>query len=123
MRTLLDNPIIEILDYPLAKIVEPFSYTTTDGLCVKIPDGFITDGASIPRPFRSIIASWGDHANAAVVHDYVSRYKIRSRRECDKIFLEAMTELGVNKIKKYTMYYSVRLFGWISWGKISKRVL
>lgn len=78
---------------------------------IRVPAGFITDFASVPRIFWSLISSWGKHGKAAVVHDWLYRSGMRSRKKADEIFLEGMLVLGVNKIKAYIMYWAVRLFG------------
>ncbi len=83
---------------------------------ITVPAGFITDFASVPRPFWAIIPRWGKHGNAAVIHDYLYWVQTRSRKESDDIFLEAMTALNVRKITRTVMYWAVRLFGWIAWS-------
>lgn len=87
------------------------------GTYVDIPDLFRSDGASVPRPFWWIIPPWGDHGQAAVLHDFLCVYRtiIRdgnpvsiSRKECDDIFLEAMKVLNVDPAKRNAMYIAVR---------------
>lgn len=69
-----------------------------------VPPGFRTDFASVPRPFWSIIAPWGRHGRAAIVHDFlyqlgsvtdVGARSLRrpSKREADRIFRQAMAVL------------------------------
>jgi hypothetical protein len=82
---------------------------------VDVPDGTLTDFASVPAIFTPIIPRDGDWTQAAVMHDYLYKSHIRSRAEADKLFLEAMEALKVTSWKRYLMYYSVRLFGLSSW--------
>ena len=75
------------------------------------PVGFITNFASVPRVFWSILAPWGRHMKAAVIHDLLYRTQAVSRLDADKLFLRTMKELGVSWWRRYTMYRAVRLFG------------
>jgi hypothetical protein len=38
---------------------------------ISVEAGFVTDFASIPRPFWVIYAKWGKYGRAAVVHDWL----------------------------------------------------
>ena len=76
---------------------------------IVVPAGFVTDLASIPRIFRSIIPQNGKHRLAAIVHDYLCRQKDFHRLLADSIFLEAMKLLGVNRIRRRIMYWAVVL--------------
>ena len=95
---------------------------------IPIPVGFVTDFASIPRIFRIIIPKLGRWNKAAVVHDWIyqnhtipmTSYNISfvfKRKQADIVFLDAMTDLGVSKWKRYVMYWGVRLGGWLAWRK------
>jgi hypothetical protein len=89
------------------ELVEPMTYRLVqpdEGEVVTVPPGFRTDFASIPRPFWSVIAPWGRHGRAAVIHDFLyqlgavtdpTRATLRrpSKREADRIFREAMVVL------------------------------
>jgi Protein of unknown function (DUF1353) len=85
------------------------------GHTIKVPKGFKTDLATIPRWAWSILPPHDPkYAAAAVLHDYL--YTIRSengdlyeRRVADAIFYEAMLALGAGKLKAFIMYKSVRL--------------
>lgn len=82
---------------------------------VKVPKGFVTDFASSPFFVWSFIPSWGRWGKAAVLHDYMyqTNYKIpylKTRRDADNIFREAMGVLGVDKVRLFLIYWSVRLF-------------
>ena len=95
------------------EVMEDYYYKTSRGV-IRVPKGFRTDYASVPRIFRNIINSYGKHGRAAVVHDwlYSSQCKIDvTREEADKIFLEIMKECGVGSIKRNLMYRMVRMFG------------
>ncbi|ATV68264.1 hypothetical protein CTM92_06320 [Fusobacterium pseudoperiodonticum] len=89
---------------------------------IKVPRGFITDYASIPRIFRPIVLPYGKHSGASVVHDYLYSKDCDldiERKKADKIFLEILKEEGVNPILARLMYIAVRVFGKIRY-KIKK---
>ena len=100
-----------------------FSYIPSNKLKTKkivIPAGFKTNFASVPRIFRNVIQQWGEHGNAAIVHDYL--YTVGcipevTRKTADQIFLNAMKYSNVGFFKRQLMYRTVRLFGAMNWKK------
>lgn len=82
---------------------------------INVPIGFHTDFASIPRIFWIFLPRWGKYGNAAVIHDYLYWEQSRSRKEADDILLESMAVQEVGLIKRYLIYWAVRLWGWWSW--------
>ena len=110
----------------LWEVYEPFEYHVgkyPSDIIIQVPVKFITDFASVPRIFWSIISPIDEHGKAAVLHDYLYYTGFYSRKKSDLIFLEALEVLKVKKWKRICMYYSVRLFGWYAWCKwrIKKR--
>jgi len=75
-----------------------------------VPAGFVTDGASVPRPLWWFLPAWGRYSRAAVVHDYLCRNKIVSRAEADRVFFDAMVVCGVNVTVRWLIWGSVRLY-------------
>ena len=76
---------------------------------VTVPDGTVTDLASIPRLFRFLIVKNGKHRAAAIIHDWLCGLKLDfSRVLADKIFREAMKERGVPRLRRWAMYAAVR---------------
>ncbi len=80
------------------------------GLRVCVPEGFVTDYASVPRLLWSIFPPAGEYKRAAVVHDYLCTTKTCSRFMADAVFREAMRELGVPRWRRIAMYYAVRAY-------------
>lgn len=87
---------------------------------VVVPEGFVTDLASVPRFLWTIIPPFGKYTAAAVVHDYL--YGVQrigdtaiERVLADRIFMEAMKELGVRRTRRWAMFRAVRMFGWAPW--------
>lgn len=100
-------------------VLKSFSYYTgkkEDLRTITVPAGYLSDGASSPRVVWWLVPPMGRYGQAAVVHDYLCEYLMINdrgvmvpitRKEADKIFLEAMKVLGVPAIVRYTMYYGV----------------
>lgn len=82
---------------------------------ITIPVGFITDFASVPRLFRAFITGHDNTKMPAVLHDWLYRKGIGTRKEADKMFLMAMKENGVPWWKRRMAYRGVRLGGGFSW--------
>lgn len=89
------------------------------GEWVHVPHGYLTDGASVPRVFWSIIPPWGAYGQAAAVHDILCEYlsitkeglPYRITRErCDEILMQAMVALEVPWVKRQVIYRAVCLF-------------
>ena len=104
-------------DWSKCRLLSPLSYITRDRWIVAVPKGFVTDGASVPRVLWNIFPPWGEYARAAVVHDWLYHRQIVSRKRSDKIFLEAMADIGCPRRVRYTMWSGVRLGGWTIWHK------
>lgn len=112
---------LEFLDYKNFRVLEEFSYYRTDDPkdIIIVPKGFVTDFASIPRLFWSILPPSGSskrnkYGKCAVLHDYLYDksciYSV-SRKEADEIFLEAMVAMKVSGFVRKLFYYMVRWFG------------
>jgi len=88
---------------------------------VIVPDGFFTDGATVPRFLWWMFPPWGVYGQAAVLHDFLCQ-NLRltkngdnpdltvSQTEVDKIFEMAMKVLGTPWIKRKIMYWAVHLY-------------
>jgi hypothetical protein len=106
------------------KLVDPFEYhvgSLGSDEVIRVPAGFVTDFASVPRFFWRLIPPWGRYGKAAVVHDYCYAERLYSRRRCDRIFLEAMGVLSVPRWRRIPMYLAVRAFGWRGWRRLGHR--
>lgn len=102
-------------------LAEPFVYTTNAGEKITVPAGSKSDGASIPRLFWRIFPPFGRYWRAALLHDYLYRYTLRPKAECDKIFREAMLACGVGRLQAWIIYQGVHLFGGIAFKSCRKR--
>lgn len=105
------------------KLLEPLKFQIAGQQCpmVTVPQGFVTDFASIPRIFWGFISPLDRTQAAAILHDYL--YRIRwsnNRRLCDIVFLAAMEAGNVPGWKGNLIYRAVRMGGWWAWRKHGK---
>lgn len=113
----------EILGRQLWVVKKDFSFYLDDEQRKRavIPRGYLTDGASVPRPLWSLIPPWGSYGQAAVMHDWLCEY-LRvwdtkenkwipiTRDECDNIFNIGMKALGVPNTTRRVMYSAVKVY-------------
>jgi len=121
MSSFTNDLIVKSVSSKSWELVSEFIYYFDEErkhFAVKVPEGFCTDFASIPKFLWSILPPIGRHTKAAVLHDFL--YSTRCplffsrtfyRRDCDLEFLNAMKVLGVSKWRRTAMYLGVRLFG------------
>ena len=81
------------------------------------PENSIVDGASIPRPFWSVIGGplEGPYRDASVFHDVACDEKYASWKRVHLMFYHAMRCSEVDYYKAKIMYYAVYHFG-PRWG-------
>ena len=102
------------------EVLRSFSFVT-DLTEVYVPRGFITDLASVPKALRSVVSGRGYWDQPAVLHDYLYRHNLITRKEADRLLLEAcehMEELWNvpwYRQRKRAIYAAVRVGGWFSW--------
>jgi len=106
---------------PMYFLLKPIKWSPNQGQGdyqpVTVPTGFVTDLASVPRVFWSILQPDGLYAYAAVVHDYLYWTQSGSKDEADSVFRYTMEELGVGSATIKTLYQAVHLAGQSSWDE------
>lgn len=110
-------PILRVSSEYEWTLETPLWYVTHSGEDIIVSPGFGTDLASIPRLFHSIVPVNGKHRAAAIVHDWLYVQQDRTRADADRIFLEAMDDLGVRWSQRWAMYAAVRVGGWMPWNR------
>lgn len=94
---------------------------------IRVPEGFITDGASVPRLFWLLLPPWGEYGQAAVLHDYLLEGGlvhnetekvsfIVKRDVARKYFYDAMKVVKVRRWRRYLMIGGVWLLD--QWRKV-----
>jgi hypothetical protein len=95
---------------------------------ITVPKGFMTDGASMPRPLWWFLPPWGDRATvAAVFHDFACEalkagaavVDGENRPACDRLFRLALSDLGVAAWRCWLCYFGVRAYS--NWEKACSR--
>jgi len=78
-----------------------------------LPKGFVTDFASIPRVFWSVLPRDGDYVYAAVIHDYLYWIQSTSREEADAA--AALADFSISTVTAATIYNAIHLAGERAW--------
>lgn len=109
---------------PIYFLMEPTVWKPNPGSqalpTVQVPRGFVTDFASIPRVFWSLLRPDGEYAHAAVIHDYLYWAQTTSKEVADAIFKLAMEDLHVAPATVATLYNAVKLLGDRAWQENAK---
>lgn len=103
--------------------------------------GTITDLMSLPKPIRAWVSRTTNGSIASVPHDLayqsgeMMQYAINlddlenprpaiffesvkiTRKQADKMFLDAMLVRGMSKAEAYPIYWGVRVGGWVAWDR------
>lgn len=110
------NPLkVQWLHGRIWQTIAPLGFRDGKNLWV-VPIGFVTDFASIPRLFWTLIGSpAGPYVAAAVLHDFFYRAQLIPKPEADRTFLTAMQSLGVGTVRRTIIYLAVKFFGWHAW--------
>ncbi|MBS9775688.1 MAG: DUF1353 domain-containing protein [Fusobacterium sp.] len=102
---------LKYIDYKKWQLLSSFTKNT-----ITVPEGFITDLATIPKIFWSLFEPFNkNYLEASVIHDYLYSkncpYTFIDRKRADRIFLEVMKDTDANYWKRYILYFAVRIFG------------
>jgi hypothetical protein len=111
-----------------ARLNRVLAYKTKDGWMIKVPRGFITNYASIPRVIWSVIPPHGKYNRPAIIHDFLYKYapidpktgKKCTQSRADYIIREGCEAVGVRWWKKWSIWSGLRIGGWVVWRKYRK---
>lgn len=97
----------------MVQLLKPFKYIDSKGVEWSVPDGFISDGASIPEYLWVLVGGpySGPYRDAAVVHDYYCSVQSRPYMDVHDVFLEAALNRGTPVHKAQTMYAGILFKG------------
>ena len=91
-------------------VVKPFTYRIGNtNHEITVPAGFVTDFASIPLIFRSVLSPTGQPGRAAIVHDFLYWQQWCARPQADRILLLAMIESRVSATVRQGVYRAVHV--------------
>lgn len=108
------------------RLIAPLVYQSPLVGTIRVPVGFKTDLASIPRVLWNVLPPVGRYDAAAVVHDdlyqtgRVYRQPV-TRRLADAVLYEAMTACGVSPLTRWVIWSGVRLGGGLVWKRYRSR--
>lgn len=87
------------------------------GINATIPEGFTSDGMSVPRFFWRWIGPPVDGRTlaASVAHDWLYTAKPVSRAEADAWYRRQLIAAGYPAHKAWAAWAGIRLFGWAHW--------
>jgi hypothetical protein len=98
-------------------ILQPLIYESDVAQRVFIvPEGTVTDFASVPRVPLAFLLTGDTAHEAAVIHDYIYKTAIVDRAMADRVFEEAAKVTGEPSWRAALLYAGVRLGGWAAWG-------
>jgi hypothetical protein len=106
-------------DEELWEVSEPWVSPAFDGYRLAFRAGFLTDGASIPRPFWVTIGHpfhWPT-LGPALCHDALYAAEYVTRAHADWLFVGWLESVGTTWAKRNRMWLAVRAGGWVPWGR------
>ena len=106
------EPNVRLLENGNVLLLEPVEYIYA-GCRITVPDGFICDGASVPRFFWRVCGGPRDQKNllAGILHDYLYSTHLFDRELADKIFYETLLEVEKTPWIAWGMWKAVRVGG------------
>lgn len=104
------------------------TYRLTEGMSHPrgvVPEGYITDGASVPRIFWPIFPHDGASFPSALIHDrdYSHNPSNCTRKQADVEFLKNMEACGLGWLHRHTIYRAVRIGAGGTWRKYRKELM
>jgi hypothetical protein len=97
-------------------LMEPYGFVDPSGQSWNVPEGYRTDGASVPSALWALYPPFtGNYRSAAVIHDFYCDNKERTWQDTHKVFYFAMRAAHVDETTAKVMYSAVYLFG-PRWG-------
>jgi len=132
MTTWMSSTKLPIGALHVGRFVEPIYYLTKpirwkpnpgqedQYQAVDVPVGFVTDFASIPRVFWSLLRPDGMYTYPAILHDFLYWTQERPRDVADQIFRIGMEDFSINRAVIDTIYSAVRLGGGSAWENNAK---
>jgi WD40 repeat protein len=82
---------------------------------VKVPKGFVTDLASIPQVFWSLLRPDGEYTYPAIINDYLYWTQTIPKEKADLIFRLAMEDFNINTTTALIIYNAVSSGGGSAW--------
>lgn len=100
------------------RLTKSIIFIGNDGRKYIIPEGYVSDGASVPRFFWRILSPCIDGRTlpASIIHDFEYKHKIGTRAGADKDYYARLVADGYPRVKAAATYIGVRAGGSKHWG-------
>ena len=113
------------------QICEDFHYSLGEVDYI-IPNGFIFDGASVPKFLATFLSPVGVLLMGGLVHDYGYKHATLKKKDgttigpqdqkyMDTILRDVCIEVNGFKVLKYLAFWTLRLAGFVAWNGHKKR--
>ena len=100
---------------PEMRLVEPVVFelgAAGSGFFITVPAGYVTDGYSLPgRLLQHFQPKDGRNLMPAILHDWLYDVGSVPRDVCDRILLQAMRAIDVDRVQRFCVYRAVRFGG------------
>ncbi|MGP1484900.1 MAG: DUF1353 domain-containing protein [Campylobacter sp.] len=132
MQNTVKRPLLKPFDKDKFELMQDYEIDPANlGLNakkIKIPKGYKTNGANVPRLFWCIFApNSPEYLSAVLVHDFLcdeAELKFKSDKRhgrdlflvADTVLKQMMSELGVKKLKFQCFYYACRAWHKLRYG-------
>ena len=115
-------------------LTEDWHFTLKSGREIKVPSGFIFDGASVPKIFWFLLSPTGILLIPGILHDYAYKFGYliveigdgetrriwRDRDYWDRFFREVAITVNGFRFINWVAYFALKYFGWVAWNKHRK---
>ncbi len=131
----LDEAATEEFGKKMYRVLQPFRFyigNPADEKWVYVPEGFLTDLASVPKIAEKFFPHDGPYAKAAIVHDILCEQATIFVRgepiyvtydQAHDIFKEAMKVLQVKVLTREIIYWSVKVYFWWNGYKVPESII
>ena len=101
----------------IIRLLEPIRISVK-GKEYVVPEGYESEGMSVPRVLWSIISPAIDNRTlkSACCHDWLYENHVCTRKEADDWFLDSLIDDGFPRWKAWLSYIGVRVFGGRHWS-------
>lgn len=113
-------PIVPFANWDYYYTYKPLEWHANAGVDIHpadviVPEGFVTDLASIPPAFWSELPPAARYSYPAILHDYLYWFQPCERKNADEVFKAAMEDMEVSSAKIFVIYSAVRAAGGVAW--------
>jgi hypothetical protein len=112
------SAIVPFADWDYYYLEEKLEWRSDDDSSMRItaPYGFVTDLASIPAIFWSVLPPAARYSYPAILHDYLYWFQPIERAAADDILKQAMHDMEVAPTTIFAIYEAVRVGGGHPWS-------